>query len=131
QSRKTQAETRRSLLEYQLDQHRQWSDSQRTLTHRLELLECDVRVYREYERVFSKNNLPFHLMTFHLISFNTRVNEIFEQYTRYRFSYDQSEQGKLLFLVTHRETGLVLESERLSGFESIVLQLAFNYAILS
>ena len=90
-----------------------------------------INIYNEYQRLFNRNAIPFELMITKLTSFNRNVNEIFEKYTKYTFKYEQSESSKLVFLVTNRINGLIIEPERLSGFESVILQLAINHATLS
>ncbi len=94
-------------------------------------LTSQIQLHTEYEKLFKRENLPFKLMTEKLTSFNDRVNDIFQKYTKYSFNYDQSERGKLIFLTINKTNQCILEPEQLSGFESVILHLAINQAILS
>jgi DNA repair exonuclease SbcCD ATPase subunit/DNA repair exonuclease SbcCD nuclease subunit len=101
------------------------------LTETANKLNGIIKLYTEYERIFNRGMIPFEIMKLKLTTLNELINLIFEKYTKYTFKYDQSESGKLLFLVINRLSGCVLEPERLSGFESVILQLAINYAVLN
>jgi DNA repair exonuclease SbcCD ATPase subunit len=134
----TREQTQVSNLEKQLhtalnhiDQHTQFAQKSEQLQLKMTELEAQIRIYVEYERLFNNNLIPYQLMSLKLTSFNTLVNQIFEKYTKYTFQIDQSQSGKLVFLVTNRTNQCVLEPERVSGFEYIILQLAINNAMLT
>lgn len=90
-----------------------------------------IKIYNEYERVFNRNMLPLKILQNKLTMFNEQVNRIFEKYTKYQFSYEQDENGKLSFIVKQRDNDCILEPERLSGFETICLLLSIDQAMLS
>ena len=120
-----------NMIQYQLQVSQQTKGQIEVTQTDITRLEGQLRVIQEYERVFNRTHLPFQLMNLKLNSFNQRINEIFAAYTKYSFQYDQSDKGKLIFLVTDRTNGCVTEPDRLSGFESVILQLAINQAMLS
>jgi hypothetical protein len=93
-------------------------------------IEYSILIYNTYEQLFHRTNIPNVIMEHHLKSFDRLVNEIFNKYTKYSFSHELSDSGKLLFNITS-STGHVLDSERLSGFESIILDLAINNAMIN
>lgn len=82
-----------------------------------------------YIKIFSPSEIPYAILCKKLQEFDTRINTIFKLHTQYEFKYDQSIDGKLSFILLNKNTGLSLESDRLSGYESIILHLAINSAI--
>ena len=92
-------------------------------------LKKKINLYTEYERLFNDKNIPFKMLGSKLKIFTEYVNNIFQSYTQYRFEYSQTDTGRLAFNVSDSITKLTLEPERLSGYESIILQLAINQAV--
>jgi DNA repair exonuclease SbcCD ATPase subunit len=119
------------ILENKVNKYQESLEEIGVLHEKIKVLVEKVDTDTEYVRLFNRNSIPFEIMNFKLTSFNLNVNQIFEPYTKYSFKYEQNDASKLVFLVTNRTSGLVIDPERLSGFESVILQLAINNATLS
>jgi DNA repair exonuclease SbcCD nuclease subunit len=87
-------------------------------------------LYEEYIHIMEK--LPLILLQSKMKGFISEVNRIFAAFTKYEFNlnFDRVQQNRIYFLIQHAKTGACMEPERLSGYESIVLLLALNYASL-
>ena len=121
----------KSLLEYQIGLALSKQKEKADVMKKIQSIEAIIRLYKEYEKIFNKNSLPYELMNLKLSSFNSLVNQIFKKYTHYQFNHEQSDNGKLMFIIKNKNNGCNLEPERLSGFESIILQLAINQAMMN
>src|SRR3990167_9403664 len=88
-------------------------------------------IYEKYIELFKKTNLPFKLMNMKLSSLDDHVNVIFSKYTNYMFHLDQSDSGRLVLDITDKNSGCVIDVDRLSGYESIILTIAINQAFLN
>jgi DNA repair exonuclease SbcCD ATPase subunit len=98
-----------------------------------DILAYNIIIYEEYIRLFDKPQIPGLILTSKMEQFKDRVNQIFNKYTNYNFNVivDSHRHGSLSFAITQKKTNIPMEPERLSGFESVVLLLAINYAALS
>jgi DNA repair exonuclease SbcCD ATPase subunit len=88
-----------------------------------------LEVYKEYKRLFNEKNIPLKMLDSKMNTFVENVNNIFSSHTKYVFKYTQTNSGKMDFDVLDKVKQLTLEPDRLSGYESIMLQLAINQAI--
>jgi DNA repair exonuclease SbcCD ATPase subunit len=120
-----------SKIKNDIEKYREASTSSANIKKSISELDLKVQIYREYVELFKPNCIPSKLMLQKLASFSEQVNAIFSKYTRYKFDCHQSETNKLIFLATDMKNGCTLEPERLSGFESVILQLAINQSLLS
>lgn len=97
-------------------------------------LELQCAVYTEYERLFNTTGIPSVLLSRGLKLFSDRVNDIFQKYTKYSFDCTLENTGgqkqKVDIVIHNRTDDTELEYTRLSGFESVLLNIALNKAIL-
>lgn len=102
-------------------------------TELLGLNEQDA-VYTEYCRLFNKNGIPATILEQQLELLSAKVNVIFHKYTgKYHFrcildKLDDSGTQKIRLLIETTEH-IPLDYSRLSGFESVVLNIAINKAL--
>ena len=123
--------SRIEILSLKIDQYTENTKLIVSINEEIAELENKITIYNEYLRLFNNKELPFKLMSIKLTTFDNVVNSIFQKYTNYVFSHDQSETGKLLFVIKNKKNKCYLDIDRLSGYESINLQLALNQAVLS
>jgi hypothetical protein len=97
-------------------------------------LELKCSVYSEYERLFNITGIPSVLLSRKLKLFSDTVNDIFQKYTKYSFECNLENTGgqkqKIDIIIHNRTDNTELEYTRLSGFESVLLNIALNKAIL-
>lgn len=91
-------------------------------------LEQAVNVYDEYKRLFDRKNIPAIIVKNKLQTFVDSANNIFQKNTNYRLEYNIKDDQKLSFHLVHEKSGAILEPHRLSGYETVVLQVALNKA---
>ncbi len=91
----------------------------------------ELEILTEYERLFCKKVIPFWILEQTLKTFNANVNAVFEQHTKYSFSFEQDAREKLVFVITRKQSKIQLSPDRLSGYESLVFLLSINHAALS
>jgi DNA repair exonuclease SbcCD ATPase subunit len=100
----------------------------------LEALLLQDTVYTEYDRLFNKNGIPATLLEQQLELLSGTVNTIFHKYTgKYYFRcvldrHDDSGIQKIRLLIETTEL-VPLDYSRLSGFESVLLNIAINKAL--
>lgn len=101
----------------------------------INILEMQSDVYSEYERLFSVSGIPSVLLKRKLLSFSKTVNDIFQKYTKYTFECrledtTSSKGQKIDIIICNHTNNTELEYTRLSGFESVLLNIALNKAML-
>jgi DNA repair exonuclease SbcCD ATPase subunit/predicted MPP superfamily phosphohydrolase len=98
------------------------------------ILESHCAVYAEYERLFNITGIPSVLLSRKLKLFSDTVNDIFQKYTKYSFECNLENTGgqkqKIDIVIHNRTDNTELEYTRLSGFESVLLNISLNKAIL-
>lgn len=119
-------ESTRKVLEYE-----KYNTSLIDIKTNISSIEHNILVCKKYIDIFSPSKIPFDLLNIKFTSFDDIVNNIFSRYTKYLFKSDRTESNKLLFTVVNKYNGVTMNSERLSGFESIILNIAINQATLS
>ena len=90
-----------------------------------------LNVYNEYIELFKKTNIPYKLMNMKMDSLDTLVNSIFSKYTDYTFKLDQTISEKLALYINNKYNNCNIDIDRICGYESIILSIAINQAILN
>jgi hypothetical protein len=85
-------------------------------------------IYKEYARLFDPSMIPKIIRDKRIKEFSDEVSNIFKKYTKYDFSIDYSNPKKMEFIIKSQLSGKNRDSDRLSGFERIILQIAINQA---
>ena len=120
-----------AILNNNIQNYHKFQSEINLLNNNILELEHDISIYNEYIHLFSKTNIPFKIMTLKLTTFDDSVNSIFGKYTKYNLHIDQSDSGKLIFYIQNKINNCLLDIDSLSGFESIILILSINQAILN
>ena len=91
-------------------------------------LEKNINIYSEYIKLFDKNNIPLKILDIKLNKFISYTNDIFSKYTKYSFNIEKTDTNKLCLVVNEKNSMFKLNISKLSGYESVVLQVALNQA---
>lgn len=109
---------------------------QQTIVNKTKLVELYGKevLYSEYLRLFGKNGIPATLLEQRLVQLSETVNAIFFKYTgKYHFKciLDKSENRGTynIRLVVQNTQHSQLDFNRLSGYESVLLNIALNKAL--
>lgn len=97
------------------------------LNQKIKDLEHQISIYDIYRNIFNRNDLQLEILSKYLTHLNNNINKIFSKFTKYTFHHDLSDK-KITFFVLNCD-GQQLYIERLSSYESFILQLSFNLAI--
>jgi hypothetical protein len=100
------------------------------LSDEMNELQKIIQTHTEFERIVSKNMLPMILISRGMQSLVNNVNRMFSLTTRYVFNVEYTDSNKIIFCVSTTEKNTEMELDRLSGFESIMLQISINYGIM-
>ncbi len=87
-----------------------------------------LKIYKEYLVLFNHDNIPVKVLSNMFKSFNKLVNDIFFIYTGYTFRTEINDKNKITFVVNKV---FDIDPCRLSGFETIILNIAINQAIMN
>ena len=98
-------------------------------------LEGQQAIYMEYAKVIHNNGIPSMLLKMRLESFAVAVNSIFSKYTKYRFGFDKetsasASASKITLFIENMADGTNLDAARLSGFETVLLNIAIGHALI-
>ena len=119
-------------IERQMEQNKEYLTEHDKLLNENIKNEKLLTLYKEYERLFSKGNIPFKILVKKLDTFIQIVNKILITYTKYNLNYDYTDKGKLIFYLTDTTANNIpCDLNKTSGFESIILQICMNCAINS
>ena len=94
----------------------------------LDTLELQYSVYEEYKMLFDRKAIPALILKQKLQSFIEQTNQIFSDCTKYKLDYSITDKDKLDFTIIDTVTNAALEPHRLSGYETVALQIAMNKA---
>jgi DNA repair exonuclease SbcCD ATPase subunit len=100
----------------------------------LQGLTHEDEAFTEYERLMNRNGIPAAILEEQLVTFSATVNHIFHRYTKkYTFhcTLDKKEESGIQKIRLNIDTldGLPLDHTRLSGFESVLLNISINKAL--
>jgi len=117
-------------LTLSIDQYKEYDQKLAELREPIPSLEEEIAIRVEYEKIFHREQIPLKILNHKMGQFNVYINNIFEKYTKYTVKAETEEKG-LQFLITNKSSGKPFDSDAICGYESIVLQIAINQAILN
>lgn len=125
-----------NVINFTLTKHNKFQSDMKEKTDELTQLKNQIQSLVERSSILVKytdlvhhDKIPLKILNKYISIFNNNVNKIFKQYTKYDFECIY-EDNKLLMTIGTKDN-LILDAERLSGYESIILQLAINNGIIS
>lgn len=98
--------------------------------HQLLELEQKYAVYDEYKKLFDRKAIPAVILKSKLQLFVDQTNQIFSDCTKYMLKHKITDKDKLEFYIIDNNTNACLEPHRLSGYETLALQIALNKATI-
>lgn len=93
-------------------------------------LELEYSIYEEYKKLFDRKAIPATILKSKLQLFVDQTNQIFSACTKYRLQHAITDKDKLEFTIIDNITNASLEPHRLSGYETVALQIAQNKATI-
>lgn len=93
-------------------------------------LESEYSIYEEYKKLFDRKAIPALILKNKLQSFVDQTNQIFSDCSKYSLEYKITDKDKLEFTIIDNKTNARLEPHRLSGYETVALQIAMNKATI-
>jgi DNA repair exonuclease SbcCD ATPase subunit/predicted MPP superfamily phosphohydrolase len=95
----------------------------------IETLNAELVIYEEYRRLFDSANIPSFALRSRMNQFIESANKVLIDNTKYKVKVDADHLDKgLYFIITDHTTGIVVEPHSLSGYETLVFQVALNRA---
>jgi DNA repair exonuclease SbcCD ATPase subunit len=96
----------------------------------LSCLELQINIYEEYKKLFDRKSIPATILKSKLQQFVDQTNRIFSTCTKYKLQHTFTDKDKLIFTIIDCTTNVSLEPHRISGYETIALQIALNKATI-
>jgi len=93
------------------------------------VLSQKLKIYKEYDRLFKNTGIPLKVNNELFSLFQNMVNSIFTLYTGYTFKIDKTDNSKLVFYCV--KNNIPINIERLSGFETFILNISINQSVLN
>ena len=131
-----QATVKKGITELRVlcEEHSGLHTDEQAKIEELQGLTQEDEAFTEYERLMNRNGIPAAILEEQLVTFSATVNHIFHRYTKkYTFhcTLDKKEESGIQKIRLNIDTldGLPLDYTRLSGFESVLLNISINKAL--
>jgi len=119
-----------ALMEFKLGQQQQYAKDVQTLTEDMLAYEQDHKLYSDYNILMGSKGIASKMLYEKIKSIETYINSILKTFTRYSITimFDDKKQT-MLIVADDIDTGKSLSTTRFSGYEKLMLQLAFKRAL--
>jgi DNA repair exonuclease SbcCD ATPase subunit/DNA repair exonuclease SbcCD nuclease subunit len=119
-----------ALMEFKLEQQGKYIKDVHTLTDELLGYEQELKLYGDYNILMGSKGIASKMLYEKIKSIETYINSILKTFTRYSISimFDDKKQT-MLIIADDIDTGKSLSTTRFSGYEKLMLQLAFKRAL--
>jgi DNA repair exonuclease SbcCD ATPase subunit/DNA repair exonuclease SbcCD nuclease subunit len=119
-----------SLMEFKIRQQQQYSADIQTLTDEMLQFEQDHKLHSDYNILMGSKGIASKMLYEKIKSIETYINSILKTFTRYTISimFDDKKQT-ILIVADDIDTAKSLSITRFSGYEKLMLQLAFKRAL--
>ena len=118
-----------NTLSTSITQHSNLIERQNKQNTTISDLQTKLDIHTEYQQLFNKNNIPALILLNRLKLFVNNTNQIFSNNTKYILQFTLSDKS-LSFYVSDKHTNATLDTSRLCGFETVILDIALNRAAL-
>lgn len=121
-----------STYQCYIDQYNQMIEQSKQINTKKLELEKQLNIYELYGKLFHRSAIPLAILMRKMTTFSQMVNRLFSTYTDYMFSFEPPTEHhtNLVFMVT-KSNGCSIDPNQLSGFESVILNLAVNQTVIN
>lgn len=118
------------VYQYRLEQQKKVHDELVTLETELVDLEKSIIPHQQYHAIMGNKGITSKLLFNKIKSIEEYINTIIKQFTKYKLVilYDEKKQS-INMLTENKEDHNYLSTSRLSGYEKLMLQIAFKRAL--
>ena len=121
---------RQSLMEFKIGQQKTYQEETDRLTEELVRLESDAKILSDYNLLMGSKGIASKMLFHKIKSVETYINSILTSFTRYNLSIIFDDKKQTMHIIADdKETGKSLSTARFSGFEKLMLQIAFKRAL--
>jgi DNA repair exonuclease SbcCD ATPase subunit/DNA repair exonuclease SbcCD nuclease subunit len=121
---------RMTVISYRLQEQQQHALNLQETETALIQLERDIVLYQHYNIIMGNKGITSKLLFNKINSIKDYINTIIQQFTKYTIHILYDEQKQNISILTENKTdGKFLSTTRLSGYEKLMLQIAFKRAL--
>lgn len=124
------AEEQLSLMGFKLEQQIKYRDELTKLEAELIKLEQEVKPLSDYGILMGSKGIASRMLFQKIKSIETYINSILQSFTRYSISIIFDDKKQTMHIIAEdKESGRALSTARFSGYEKLMLQIAFKRAL--
>jgi DNA repair exonuclease SbcCD ATPase subunit/DNA repair exonuclease SbcCD nuclease subunit len=121
---------RQALMEFKIEQQRGYQAEMDLLTEQILCLEASAKILGDYNLLMGSKGIASKMLFNKIKSVETYINSILTSFTRYNLSIIFDDKKQTMHIVADdKETGKSLSTTRFSGYEKLMLQIAFKRAL--
>jgi DNA repair exonuclease SbcCD ATPase subunit/predicted phosphodiesterase len=125
-----QEEERLSVMEFKFQQQQKYVDEMQALSQELIKLEHEVKPLTDYGILMGTKGIASKMLFQKISSIQSYINDILKSFTRYSVKIIFDDKKQVMNIIAEdTETGRTLSTARFSGYEKLVLQIAFKRAL--
>jgi hypothetical protein len=119
-----------SLMDYELNKQLEIKENISNVERTLIKMEKDIVPYKEYNIIMGNKGITSKLLFNKIKSIEEYINSIIQTFTKYRINILYDEKKQTINMITENKNDEnYLSTTRLSGYEKLMLQIAFKRAL--